>query len=805
LAFFYKNYVIFANGNLGNCTFTFSKILNLTTMKKVYFFIALFLILLAANQLTLAQGLPPGWEYNSTLTTFIIAVPVSAEPNINGVLLNPGDYIGVFYLNDQGEMACGGAIPWLGNQNTGIIAFGNDPFSTEKDGFANLEFVNYKIYSWSVHREYEAVAICNPNMAVACDHFVANGLSGVDSLYANGFFITTQADPEEVCAGSQVQLLVEPSGGSGNHTFLWTSVPPGFSSTLPNPVAFPEVDTEYFVLVTDGSDNLTTSLNIEATPAPVANAGSNITICESASAQLNGQQSNGSSFLWTTAGDGTFTMADSLDAIYFPGVQDVAGGSAELMLTVQATAPCTVAASSSLMISVVSMPVVDAGADVTWCEDQNVNVSATILNGVTSLWSTSGDGTFQAPSQSQTIYTPGLADIGTGGATLSISVNALAPCSGTVQDAVELTLVPLPTVDAGVNILICETEAASLSGSAQNQASIGWLTAGDGTFENSAALQTQYFPGEQDISNGAVILSLVCQPVAPCTTTVQDDLQLSIQAQPEVAAGNDAVICENANLQLSGSANHFDEVLWSTSGDGTFDDATTLNTLYYPGNDDIATGGATITLTAQPAFPCELAVADELQLSIVYVPSVDAGLDATIPKNENHQLDGAATNYSLTIWSSSGDGFFDNFENLDAVYTPGMADIANAGAVLSLTAFPFTPCVVNDVDEMTLTIDTLVGISDRSDPSGFTLFPNPTDGIVYLSLPDDGSSKLPVVVAVFDALGQLVVRTGGDEIKSVDANTTMIDLRKQKTGVYFVQVYLGNDQFIKKIFIKKHE
>lgn len=499
-------------------------------MKKIHFFKFLLFILLTANQLAFAQGLPPGWEFNGSSSTFIIAIPVSAQPNINGVLIKPGDYIGVFYLDDQGDMACGGAVVWLGNQNTGIIAFGNDPFSTEKDGFANNEFVNYKIYSWSVQREYDAVAICNPNMAVPCDHFVANGLSGVDSLYANGFFITAQADPEEVCAGSQVQLLVEPSGGSGSHTFLWTSVPPGFTSTLPNSVAFPDVDTEYFVIVTDGSDNLTTSINVEATPAPLANAGTNITICENASTQLNGQQSNGSSQLWTTSGDGTFIDADSLDAIYFPGVQDIAGGSAQLLLTVQATAPCTVAVSSSLMLSVVSMPVVDAGVDVTRCEDQNVNISATILNGVTSLWSTSGDGTFLAPSQPQTIYNPGPADITAGGATLTISVNAIAPCTGSVQDALELTLTPLPLVEAGDNLLICETETALLSGSAQNHSSIEWLTAGDGSFADATALQTQYFPGVQDISNGVVALSLIGQPVAPCTSFAEDDLQLTIQA-----------------------------------------------------------------------------------------------------------------------------------------------------------------------------------------------------------------------------------------------------------------------------------
>jgi hypothetical protein len=774
-------------------------------MKKSYFFKFLFFLIFTTHQFAFAQGIPPGWEYNSTLSTFIIAIPVSAQPNINGILIQPGDYIGVFYLDDQGEMACGGATPWLGNQNTGIIAFGNDPFSTEKDGFANNEVVNYKIYSWSVQREYDAVAVCNPNMATACDHFVANGLSGVDSLYANGFFITAQANPSVVCAGSQVQLLAEPSGGSGTHSFLWTSVPPGFTSNLPNPIASPLVNTKYSVLVTDGSDNLTTSVSVNAVPAPTANAGANITICENATAQLNGQQTNGSAPLWTTAGDGTFNNATALNAVYYPGTQDVSSGSAQLTLTVQATAPCTQPSSSNLLISIVSMPEVNAGADITKCENQNVSVSAVILNGVTSLWSTSGDGTFQAPSQLQTIYNPGPADISAGGATLTILVNAIAPCTGSAQDALVLTLTPLPDVDAGQNILICESNNALLSGSAQNFSSIAWMTAGDGTFENPANLQTQYVPGVLDISSGGVMLKLVGQPLAPCTSAVEDNLQLSIQAQPEVAAGNDASVCENTNLQLSGSASYFDDVLWSTSGDGTFDDAGNLNTLYYPGSQDIAAGAVAITLTAQPEFPCNSPVSDDLLISIVYIPTADAGPDATIPRNETHQLSGAAQNYSLIIWSTSGDGAFDDFESLDPVYTPGTDDIAHAGATLSMSAFPFSPCAVNAVDEMILTIDTIVGIREQINPSHFTIFPNPSDGLIYLSLSDDVSSKSSFVVEVFDVLGQLVLRTGGNEINFVDAKTLFIDLRKQKSGVYFVQITQGYEKQVEKIFIKKQE
>ncbi|NCC74577.1 MAG: hypothetical protein EOM06_14445, partial [Sphingobacteriia bacterium] len=54
------------------------------------------------------QGLPPGWDYVPTPVTHIISIPLSSNPNINGYPLQPGDYIGVFYVNDSGGLSCGG-------------------------------------------------------------------------------------------------------------------------------------------------------------------------------------------------------------------------------------------------------------------------------------------------------------------------------------------------------------------------------------------------------------------------------------------------------------------------------------------------------------------------------------------------------------------------------------------------------------------------------------------------------------------------------------------------------------------------
>jgi hypothetical protein len=92
--------------------------------------------------------LPPGWEYINTGTAHIIAVMPVANPEICGVPLQQGDWLGVFYVGDDGLFHCGGAGMYTGGAtSTPVIAQGDDTYTTEKDGFAYAEVMNWKIFS----------------------------------------------------------------------------------------------------------------------------------------------------------------------------------------------------------------------------------------------------------------------------------------------------------------------------------------------------------------------------------------------------------------------------------------------------------------------------------------------------------------------------------------------------------------------------------------------------------------------------------------------------------------------------------
>jgi hypothetical protein len=80
--------------------------------------------------------------------------------------------------------------------------------------------------------------------------------------------VDATADPSPVCEGNPVQLLALASGGTGNYSYTWSSNPPGFVSTIPNPVVIPTVTTWYKVVVYDGFATLADSVLVTVSPLP---------------------------------------------------------------------------------------------------------------------------------------------------------------------------------------------------------------------------------------------------------------------------------------------------------------------------------------------------------------------------------------------------------------------------------------------------------------------------------------------------------------------------------------------------------
>lgn len=173
---------------------------------------------------------------------------------------------------------------------------------------------------------------------------------------------------------------------------------------------------------------------------------------------------------------------------------------------------------------------------------------------------------------------------------------------------------------------------------------------------------------------------------------------------PQAYAGENAAICENMTYALvDATASNYAALLWTTSGTGSFNDPTLLNSIYTPSLADIASEEVELTLTATGSGGCPNAEST-LTLTIHGAPDSNAGTDAGIcPTQTIFTLSGMAVNYSSILWTTSGTGTFSNPSILSAYYTLSTGDISAGQVTFTLTAYGNGSCGQSS-DGMILTI-----------------------------------------------------------------------------------------------------
>ncbi len=567
--------------------------------------------------------------------------------------------------------------------------------------------------------------------------------------------ITTEPTDQTACENGMVSFSVSATGTG--LTYQWRrgteDLVDGLSIfgattnelTL-NPVLPGDAASDYNVVVAGmyppAVTSVNVSLSVQALPANVF-AGNDATVCETCTLSLSeATAENFSSLLWTTTGDGNFINETELNPSYIPGINDI-GTFVTLCLHVSPIAPCDglpfVDCLDLFVETAPLQPVANAGADQEICENQFASLAGDAQNYSSVMWS-GGDGVFSAPNSLITDYEPGPGDILAGTAELCLTAELIVPNAVPAVDCLTLTIFPLPNVNAGSDATICESQVFVTNPLIANYSQIFWTSDGDGYFDDETLEITNYNPGSADLINGQVNLCLVAFGAALCTSDVTDCLILYIEALPTAYAGGNASVCEGENLLLNGSASSYDELLWTTTGTGTFDDATILNPVYTPGNVDIAAGTVGLCLTATSLGACVLEVVEDcLELNIISETTItgldtERTLDCSDFDQINHvflpiELFPVIENESSILWTTDGDGTFNDPTIENPVYTPGNYDIWNGGFVLCVqanqVACPFSAeaCVhiIVPIQIIPIEIPSWNGISSYVDKSAATV------------------------------------------------------------------------------------
>lgn len=539
----------------------------------------------------------------------------------------------------------------------------------------------------------------------------------------DGLVVTIQLNPTVDAGPSDWTCEFDPfilSGTATNHSsVMWTTSGDG---TFDDPTKLNAVYTPGPNDVANGSvtltlkaypispcvdpvtDNMTLNIELE----PTAYAGPDQTICENQIASLLGVATNWDHVAWTTSGDGAFTAPANPVTDYLPGPLDILTGTVTLFF--EAFSPLGVCPSAidNLVLTIELLPYADPGPNATICEGSTYLLAAATAQNYASLfWGTTGDGSYNDPTILNPVYTPGPLDIVNGTVDLSLTAEAIVPCSPDDTEWMTLTIQEMATAFAGGNGATCEYNPYYCPGVATGFTAINWSTSGDGTFDDPTLQDPTYTPGPGDVNAGSVDLTMGVTPTLPCTTMVSDVATLDIDSNPTADAGPDDAICQGQPYPLNGaSATDYSAIVWATSGDGYFNDATLVNPIYYPGAGDIAAGSVVLTITAHPDGVCTTPASDNMTLTIYPSALAMAGPDGFTCPEVPYQLNGSSMYASYTYWNTiGGDGTFDDPFKPDAVYTPGPMDTTNGSVHLVLIAYPLPPCTGEGQDTTLLTME----------------------------------------------------------------------------------------------------
>jgi gliding motility-associated-like protein len=178
-----------------------------------------------------------------------------------------------------------------------------------------------------------------------------------------------------ICLGTSAQLIA-----TGGTIYLWSPGVTLSQSNINNPQASPIISTTYSVIVTDGNGcSQTDDVLINVNALPIANPGTDVSICPGFSTNLNG--SGGTSYLWSPASGLNFaniqnpTATPASTAAYTLVVTDAAG------CVSQPSAPITVT-----VFSQPPPPLVNVSGPITFCQGGNVTLTSSVATN--NVWST---------------------------------------------------------------------------------------------------------------------------------------------------------------------------------------------------------------------------------------------------------------------------------------------------------------------------------------------------------------------------------------------------------------------------------
>ena len=631
-------------------------------------------------------------------------------------------------------------------------------------------------FSWNNSVIDGAAFVPNSTSSYIVSVLNAVGCTNTDTVQVlvNALPIVDAGVDQTICNASPVTLA-----GAGALSYAWDN-----AVTNATPF-FPGSTVTYTVVGTDanGCQNQDQVI-VNVLPQPIVSAGLDQTICDGTPIILNAS---------TTSATPTAVTGFQWSNNVPNNTQYVPTNSATLTVTATGANGCQ--NQDQMIVTVLALPTVNAGQDITVCAGLSATLNAS--GAVSYAWNngvTQGIPFYPNATQTYTV-------VGTG-------ANGC-----TNNDQLLVTVSTGPTVNLSAPQTVCANAPATLSATVQNSLGGFWTTTnGFGVLTPNVTNSTvTYTPALNDpvVVNLNYVATNACGSASQTTT-------VTVLPIPVVNAGPDFSVCSGTSATLTATGNGF--LTWTTPN-------VTNGVAFVPA------ATATYNVVATGFNNCTNN--DQVTVTVLALPDVNAGANQTICSGESVTLNGeGAVSYQWTGGVANNVAFAPSTTATYIVTGTGVNGCENVDQVtVVVNATPVaTISVVNDVTlaatpagmnyqwincasgtdapngstanftaiangSYAVIVTSAEGCSDQSDCEiidavgleqianiEMSVQPNPTAGELTISMPTELSAQ----AQVFDAQGKLVIDN------SNVSNGSILNLSNMTTGVYMVRITASN-------------
>ncbi len=503
---------------------------------------------------------------------------VAIAPSVDTYEWQDGSFLPVFEASEEGTYAvtvtaegCKGSDQVNVSINPlPTFGFGVAPVLCEGESFT-LNAPESDSYVWqdgSTNSSFEVSEV--GVFAVTITQGECQGFSEIEVAFSP-LPIVDLGEDQILCEGETTTLVAPESD-----TYLWQDGSTDASFEVSEAGI-------YAVTITQNNCSSSDEVEVSFNELPIVELGEGITLCEGQTITLDATPQNvtGATFLWNDNSTGASIEVNE-------------AGTYSVTVSV---GDCE--SSDEIVVDFNANPSIDLGEDQTLCEGETITLDATV-EGATYLWQDdSTNPTFEVSEAGE----------------YSVTVDL----EGCILDgSITIDYNPLPTIDLGEDISICEGETTTLDATTVGATYLWQDGSTEATFEVS--------------ENGIYSVEIT---VNGCTA--MDEIGLAQITLPPIDLGEDISICEGESVAIGLDGIFPTEVIfgWQDGSGGQFFEVT-------------ESGIYTLTASINQCM-----VTDDIEVNFNEVPTVDLGEDVNICEGETATLD--ATNAAATatyLWSN---------------------------------------------------------------------------------------------------------------------------------------------------------